>query len=103
MASARLKLNRPSSGASTDKVPPLYAGQPVSAVISINTSFHWGGNSDDGERKYMLRFDVEEMLKDWLVSGRKRGDFLATVIQSCISGAIVADSSYRMVLRTLRI
>ncbi|KAF7322882.1 hypothetical protein HMN09_00067600 [Mycena chlorophos] len=30
------------------------------------------------QRKYMLRFDVEEMVRDWLVSGRKRGDFAAT-------------------------
>lgn len=25
----------------------------------------------------MMRFDVEEMVRDWLVSGRKRGDFAA--------------------------
>ena len=27
----------------------------------------------------MMRFDLEEMTKDWLVSGRKRGDFIAKV------------------------
>jgi len=26
----------------------------------------------------MMRFDVEEMVKEWLVSGRKRGEFSAT-------------------------
>lgn len=29
-----------------------------------------------------MRFDVEEMTKDWLVSGRKRGDFVAKVSTS---------------------
>jgi len=27
----------------------------------------------------MMRFDVEEMVREWLVSGRKRGDFAARV------------------------
>jgi hypothetical protein len=27
----------------------------------------------------MLRYDVEEMVRDWLVSGPKRGDFAASV------------------------
>ena len=27
----------------------------------------------------MLRYDMEELVSDWLVSGRKRGDFAATV------------------------
>ena len=27
----------------------------------------------------MLRFDVEEMVREWLVSGQKRGDFSAAV------------------------
>ena len=26
-----------------------------------------------------MRYDVEERVKDWLVSGRKRGDFIAKV------------------------
>lgn len=26
-----------------------------------------------------MRFDIEELLSDWLVSGQKRGDFLAKV------------------------
>jgi hypothetical protein len=36
----------------------------------------------------MLRYDVEELVKDWLVSGGKRGDFAATVwrqLQTAVS------------------
>jgi hypothetical protein len=36
-------------------------------------------SAGDKERKYMMRFDVEEMVSDWLVSGQKRGDFAAMV------------------------
>lgn len=64
---------------STGELPPLYAGQPISATISVVTSFQWSGHAELDTRKYLLRFDVEEMLNDWLVSGRKRGDFWATV------------------------
>ncbi|KAK0450746.1 hypothetical protein EV421DRAFT_2050577 [Armillaria borealis] len=54
-----------------------YAGQPIPAVLSIQTSFHWDA-SGGKERKYRMRYDVEEMVRDWLVSGRKRGDFSAS-------------------------
>lgn len=59
----------------------LYAGQPIQVLLSINTSFHWGPGADEGkkEKTYRMRFDVEELLDDWLVSGQKRGDFLARV------------------------
>ena len=59
----------------------LYAGQPIQALLSINTSFHWGPGSSEAkkEKTYRMRFDVEELLSDWLVSGQKRGDFLAKV------------------------
>ena len=59
----------------------LYAGQPVQALLSIETSFHWGPGTYEGkkEKTYWMRFDVEELLDDWLVSGQKRGDFLAKV------------------------
>ncbi|KAG6865627.1 hypothetical protein C0991_000914 [Blastosporella zonata] len=56
---------------------PLYAGQPISATISIHTSFHWGSSVGEKQPRYMLRYDVEEMARDWLVSGPKRGDFAA--------------------------
>jgi len=59
----------------------LYAGQPIQALLSITTSFHWGSGTYDEkkERSYTMRFDVEELLNDWLVSGQKRGEFLAKV------------------------
>ncbi|KAF7304837.1 hypothetical protein MKEN_01197800 [Mycena kentingensis (nom. inval.)] len=55
----------------------LYAGQPIPAILTVHTSFHWGSSVNDKTRSYMMRFDVEEMVRDWLVSGRKRGDFPA--------------------------
>ena len=61
---------------------PLYAGQPICATLTIHTSFHWGSSAGDSERRYMMQFDVEEMIRDWLVSGRKRGDF-AAMVGSC--------------------
>jgi trafficking protein particle complex subunit 10 len=64
---------------STIQLPPLYAGQPIPALISIHTSFHWGTSRDSGRGSYEMRFDIEEMVRDWLISGRKRGDFEAEV------------------------
>lgn len=55
----------------------LYAGQPISAVLNIHTSFHWG--FDDKDQTYIMRYNVEDMARDWLVSGPKRGDFVAMV------------------------
>ncbi|KIJ54451.1 hypothetical protein M422DRAFT_774766 [Sphaerobolus stellatus SS14] len=58
----------------------LYAGQPIAATLSIGSSFHWGGPSNQSlkDRSYGMRFDVKEVPNDWLISGRKKGDFLAT-------------------------
>lgn len=64
---------------STARPPPLYAGQPISANLAITTSLHWGESVAQSHRRFKMRFDVEEIVKDWLVSGRKRGDFFATV------------------------
>ncbi|KAF8162886.1 trafficking protein particle complex subunit 10 [Crassisporium funariophilum] len=64
--------------AAPDEKLSLYAGQPISANLSIQTSFHWGSSQNDTNRKYVLRFNIEEMVKEWLVSGPKRGDFIAT-------------------------
>jgi trafficking protein particle complex subunit 10 len=64
---------------SKNQLPPLYAGQPISALISIHTSFHWGTRLESGQKSYEMRFDIEEMVRDWLISGRKRGDFKAEV------------------------
>ena len=61
-----------------DTKPSLYAGQPIAANLTIRTSFHWSGQNDS-TRRCVLRFNVEEMVREWLVSGPKRGHFLATV------------------------
>ena len=66
---------------STNQLPLLYAGQPVPALLSIQTSFHWDAKQeqDAGRRSYRMRFDIEEMVQDWLICGQKRGDFEAEV------------------------
>ncbi|TDL27388.1 hypothetical protein BD410DRAFT_875203 [Rickenella mellea] len=60
-----------------DKLPSYYAGQPIPAVVSICTSFHWGKSEDRKTNAYHMQFEVEEMIKDWLISGQKRGYFTA--------------------------
>ncbi|KAJ7098036.1 trafficking protein particle complex subunit 10 [Mycena belliarum] len=79
VAAARIRLvsSTSTSGISSERTPSLYAGQPIPAILTIHTSFHWGSSVNDKERAYMMRFDVEEMVREWLVSGRKRGDFAA--------------------------
>ncbi|KAF9227601.1 hypothetical protein BS17DRAFT_746219 [Gyrodon lividus] len=59
-----------------DKLTPIYAGQPISATLFIKTSLHWA-EQESKRQRYLLRYDVEERVKDWLVCGRKRGDFVA--------------------------
>jgi trafficking protein particle complex subunit 10 len=77
LAAVRLRiLTTPES---TNQLPPLYAGQPIRALLSIHTSFHWGAKRDAGRKSYQMRFDIEEMVRDWLISGKKRGDFEAQV------------------------
>lgn len=78
VAAACIRLIPPTSPI-TEHTPSLYAGQPIPALLTIHTSFHWGSNVNDKDRAYMMRFDVEEMVREWLVSGRKRGDFAAMV------------------------
>ena len=39
---------------------------------------HWG-DPENKRQKYILRYDIEERIKDWLVCGRKRGEFIARV------------------------
>ncbi|KIK59816.1 hypothetical protein GYMLUDRAFT_261811 [Collybiopsis luxurians FD-317 M1] len=63
---------------STVKAEALYAGQPIPATLNVHTSFHWGTSANDKEREYKMQYDVEEMVKEWLVSGKKRGTFSAT-------------------------
>ena len=61
--------------------PPLYAGQPIAATLTVGASFHWAGPGSgmvEGKR-YSMRFDIKDTGKDWLISGRKKGDYEATV------------------------
>ena len=82
VAAARVELmDRLTPKTKLSSETSLYAGQPIQALLSISTSFHWGPGTYEGkkEKTYRMRFDVEELLNDWLVSGQKRGDFLAKV------------------------
>ena len=71
VAAACLRINQDSGhiGKRT-----LYAGQPIHANLSIHTSFHWGSEKLP---EYSMRFDIEELVKDWLISGHMRGNFVA--------------------------
>ncbi|KLO12624.1 hypothetical protein SCHPADRAFT_998021 [Schizopora paradoxa] len=55
----------------------LFAGQPFTAVVSVNVSCYWSGREDAANRPYRMRFEVDEMIRDWLISGQKRGEFCA--------------------------
>lgn len=65
------------SGIQSDQLPSIYAGQPINATLIFKTSFHWA-EKEGKQRCYTMRYDVEERVKDWLLCGRKRGDFVAT-------------------------
>ncbi|KAG6336920.1 hypothetical protein ID866_2158 [Astraeus odoratus] len=58
---------------------PIYAGQPLSATLSVTTYLHWS-DPESKHQQYRMRYDVEERTKDWLISGRKRGDFSVQVL-----------------------
>jgi len=78
VAAARILCNPFTMTDSITNLPPLFAGQPISAILTVTTSFHWKNSNNDSNCRYELQFDVEEMVKDWLVSGRKRGNFSVT-------------------------
>ena len=61
---------------------PVYTGQPVTATVTIHTSFHWAGHDKKNTRQYRMRYELEENIKDWLLSGQKRGDFVAKASMS---------------------
>ena len=84
LAVVRLRILATPLMADSNQIPPLYAGQPIPALISIQTSFHWGTKQDANHTLYHMRFDIEEMARDWLISGRKRGDFEAKVCTSFV-------------------
>ncbi|KAI6045646.1 trafficking protein particle complex subunit 10 [Pisolithus marmoratus] len=57
------------------QLPPIYAGQALSATVCVTASLHWN-DPDNKRQRYRMRYDVEERTKDWLICGRKRGDFV---------------------------
>ncbi|KAG1740808.1 uncharacterized protein EDB91DRAFT_1281560 [Suillus paluster] len=65
----------------SDQLLPIYAGQPIPATLIFKTSFHWA-EKEGKQRSYKMRYNVEEHVKDWLLCGRKRGDFVATMPMS---------------------
>ncbi|OCH95045.1 hypothetical protein OBBRIDRAFT_788779 [Obba rivulosa] len=79
LAAARLEIlstpfaTRPSKG----QLAPLFAGQPVSAIVTITTSFHWAPKDELEKQSYRMQYDIEDMIQDWLVSGRRKGGFTA--------------------------
>lgn len=80
MAAARISILATPFG-NVDNVgsPSLYAGQPISAELKIDTSFHWGPSRNDRDQRFMMRYNIEETIRDWLISGPKRGEFSAKV------------------------
>jgi len=75
IAAARIKIHA-SPFDSPENPALIYAGQPISGTLSIRTSLHWG-DTESKRQKYILRYDIEERIKEWLVCGRKRGEFIA--------------------------
>ncbi len=49
------------------------------AIVSVNVSCYWSGYEGASKRQYRMRFEVDEMIRDWLISGQKRGEFCAEV------------------------
>jgi hypothetical protein len=48
--------------------------------MTIRTSFHWGAVESDGVKSsYKMAFEIQDSRRDWLVSGRRKGEFTATV------------------------
>jgi len=71
----------------------MYAGQPILAQVVIHNSFHWGSVGYENP-EFRMRYDVEERAKDWLVSGRKRGDFIAKVFLTSSHQAPLTNSLF---------
>jgi hypothetical protein len=69
----------------------VYAGQPLDVTVTIEACFHWGGSKEDLESKHMMRYDVlSDMDSGWLISGPKRGEYMAWV-----SGQIYLRMSFQ--------
>lgn len=83
LAAAQLRIfANPFTAQPSGKIPPLFAGQPISAMVTVTTSLHWAPSEDAEMDHYLLRYDIQDMTGDWLVSGPKRGDFRAEVSPS---------------------
>ena len=104
LASARLQILENPFSAEVEKAEkrtrPLYAGQPISALLTIKTSFHWAPPEDTKVQNYNMRYDIEDLTQDWLVSGRKRGDFVAKVCSPARTFRLVLTRSFRMAKRS---
>lgn len=61
----------------TSDADRIEVGQPVTAAISIRSTFSWSHSSSP--TTLALVYDVTFKTEDWLVSGRKRGQFTAEV------------------------
>lgn len=48
-------------------------------MVTVTTSLHWAPLEDEEMDHYLLRYDIQDMTGDWLISGPKRGDFRAEV------------------------
>ena len=51
----------------------------MKAFITFHVSFEWDADNDNEQNQYRMHYEIEEMVKDWLIGGQKRGDFLASV------------------------
>lgn len=76
-----IRLPKPTTESGEDS--DFYAGQPINTTLTIQTSFHWGLRSEAAKKaEFKMRFDVDVPVvpvADWLVCGRKRGEFFAKV------------------------
>lgn len=100
IAAARIRIYSSPSGSdvSSEKHTPIYAGQPLAGTLSIKASLHWS-DPESKRLKYSLRYDIEERVKDWLVCGRKRGEFVAqasTMNLSFLLLPMYSSCSHRM-------
>ncbi|KAI0736997.1 trafficking protein particle complex subunit 10 [Fomitopsis betulina] len=78
LAAAQLRtFANPFTAKPSGQTPPLFAGQPISAMVTVTTSLHWAPLEDEEMDHYLLRYDIQDMTGDWLISGPKRGDFRA--------------------------
>ena len=81
VAAARITILRAPFGSATDSgsMMPLYAGQPISAEVKIDTSFHWSPSANDRSQEFLMWYNIDEIIRDWLISGPKQGEFVAKV------------------------